>query len=158
MVARLSVFCTSETACLSGQFAHVLQSEVPNIKSVVMEACSQQRNGKFTVVIANKRHHIRAFPNLGDRNSSDRNGNALPGTLISRDVTSPHDWDFLLYSHIALQGTSRPVHYHVILYEVKHKSQELENLIYNHTYHYMRSTTSVSVDRAAAYHFFESHV
>ncbi|CBF76534.1 hypothetical protein AN4893.2 [Aspergillus nidulans FGSC A4] len=87
----------------------------------------------------------------GDHNSVDKNGNPLPGTLIERDVTSPHDWDFLLYSHIALQGNSRPVHYHVVLDEIKHRPQELQNMIYDHCYQYMRSTTSVSLFPAIYY-------
>ncbi|THC99021.1 hypothetical protein EYZ11_001495 [Aspergillus tanneri] len=129
----------------TGQFEQVLQQEVFDIKGIFMKLTQDQWKGKFTVVIANKRHHLRAFPRFGDRNSADKNGNPLPGTLIAKDITSPHDWDFLLYSHIALQGTSRPVHYHVILDENKHKAQELENMIYDHCHQYMRSTTSVSL-------------
>ncbi|KAH1338083.1 hypothetical protein KXX67_000930 [Aspergillus fumigatus] len=135
----------------TGQFEQVLQQEVFDIKAIFMKLTQDQFKGKFTVIVANKRHHLRAFPRPGDRNSADRNGNPLPGTLITRDVTSPHDWDFLLYSHIALQGTSRPVHYHVILDQIKHKAQELENMIYDHCYQYMRSTTSVSLFPAVYY-------
>lgn len=126
----------------TGQFEQVLQQEVFDMKSIFMKLTQDQWKGKFTVVVANKRHHIRAFP---DKSVADRNLNPLPGTLIERDVTSPHDWDFLLYSHIALQGTSRPVHYHVILDQIKHRPEELENMIYDHCYQYMRSTTSVSL-------------
>ncbi|KAK1145566.1 Protein argonaute [Aspergillus melleus] len=135
----------------TGQFEHVLNDEVFSMKSIFMQLTQDQWKGKFTVVIANKRHHLRAFPRAGDRNSADKNGNPLPGTLIEKDVTSPHDWDFLLYSHIALQGTSRPVHYHVILDQNKHRAQELENMIYDHCYQYMRSTTSVSLFPAVYY-------
>ncbi|KKK16353.1 hypothetical protein P175DRAFT_0477219 [Aspergillus ochraceoroseus IBT 24754] len=135
----------------TGQFEHVLNQEVFDMKSIFMNLTNNLWKGKFTVVIANKRHHLRAFPKPGDRNSADKNGNPLPGTLIERDVTSPHDWDFLLYSHIALQGTSRPVHYHVILDQIKHRPQELENLVYDHCYQYMRSTTSVSLFPAVYY-------
>ncbi|KAL2831053.1 ribonuclease H-like domain-containing protein [Aspergillus cavernicola] len=135
----------------AGEFDHVLKQEVLDIKSVFMKLAGDHWKGKFTVVVANKRHHLRAFPKPSDRNAADRNGNPLPGTLIERDVTSPHDWDFLLYSHIALQGTSRPVHYHVILDQMKHRAQELENMIYDHCYQYMRSTTSVSLYPAVYY-------
>ncbi|KAL2014266.1 hypothetical protein VTN00DRAFT_1791 [Thermoascus crustaceus] len=135
----------------TGQFSQVLQYEIPQIKGIIQTICDGKWDGNFTVVIANKRHHIRAFPNPNDRNSADRNGNPLPGVLLERDVTSPHEWDFLLYSHIALQGTSRPVHYHVILDQVRHKPHELENMIYNHCYQYMRSTTSVSLFPAVYY-------
>ncbi|KAL4764405.1 putative eukaryotic translation initiation factor eIF-2C4 [Aspergillus foveolatus] len=130
---------------------HVLRQEIPDIKAILMKLTQDRWKGKFTVVITNKRHHLRAFPRPGDYNSADKNGNPLPGTLIERDVTSPHDWDFLLYSHIALQGTSRPVHYHVVLDEIKHRPQELENMIYDHCYQYMRSTTSVSLFPAIYY-------
>ncbi|PYH41337.1 putative eukaryotic translation initiation factor eIF-2C4 [Aspergillus saccharolyticus JOP 1030-1] len=135
----------------TGQFEHVLQSEVFDMKSIFMKLTQDRWPGKFTVVVANKRHHLRAFPRPGDRNAADKNGNPLPGTLIEKDVTSPHDWDFLLYSHIALQGTSCPVHYHVILDQIGHKAHELENLIYDHCYQYMRSTTSVSLHPAVYY-------
>ncbi|KAL2868227.1 putative eukaryotic translation initiation factor eIF-2C4 [Aspergillus lucknowensis] len=135
----------------AGEFQHVLEQEVLDIKSIFMKLTNDQWKGKFTVVVANKRHHLRAFPKPNDRSSADKNGNPLPGTLIEGDVTSPHDWDFLLYSHIALQGTSRPVHYHVILDQIKHRPQELENMIYDHCYQYMRSTTSVSLFPAVYY-------
>ncbi|PWY92461.1 eukaryotic translation initiation factor 2c [Aspergillus heteromorphus CBS 117.55] len=134
-----------------GQHQAVLEQEVFDMKAIFMKLTKDQWKGKFTVVVANKRHHIRAFPKVGDRVSSDKNGNPVPGILIERDVTSPHDWDFLLYSHIALQGTARPVHYHVILDQIGHKPHELQNMIYDHCYQYMRSTTSVSLYPAIYY-------
>ncbi|GMG30064.1 unnamed protein product [Aspergillus oryzae] len=128
-----------------GEREKILKQEVLDIKSIFMKLTQDTWKGKFTVVIANKRHHIRAFPRPTDRNAADKNGNPLPGLLIEKDVTSPHDWDFFLYSHIALQGTSRPVHYHVILDQIGHKAHQLENMIYDHCYQYIRSTTSVSL-------------
>ena len=128
-----------------GEYNKVLQAEVPHIRNALSAKTNNRFKGALTVVIATKRHHIRATPNLNDRKAADRNGNPLPGTLISRDVTSPHDWDFLLYTHTALQGTARPVHYHVILDENRHKPQELENMVNDHCYQYIRSTTSVSI-------------
>lgn len=129
----------------TGQFAQVLEKEVPVIKDVICRGSGDKTAPKITVVIANKRHHIRAAPRPNDKNASDKNGNALPGTLIERDVTSPHDWDFLMISHVALQGTARPVHYHVIRDEMNHQPAQLQNMINNHCYQYVRSTTSVSL-------------
>lgn len=133
-----------------GQFAHVLNQEVPHIKSII-EACSNNKTweGKITVVIASKRHHVRAFP-LGP-DASDSKGNPLPGCLIERDVTTPNEFDFYLYSHIALQGTSRPVHYTVLHDEANHRPEAIQNMIYEHCYQYMRSTTSVSLHPAVYY-------
>ncbi|KAE8152713.1 Piwi domain-containing protein [Aspergillus avenaceus] len=135
----------------TGEFAKILNSEVLDMRSIFMQLTQDRWQGKITVVVANKRHHIRAFPRPGDRNAADKNSNPLPGTLIEKDITSPHDWDFFLYSHIALQGTARPVHYHVILDQIGHKPHELENMIYDHCYQYIRSTTSVSLFPAIYY-------
>lgn len=130
----------------------VLNREVPAIRRVAAESFGMREyTGKLCVVIANKRHHIRAFPNPNDSKSSDRNGNPLPGTLIDREVTSPHGWDFLLYAHAALQGTARPVHYKVVLDEMNHAPEELENMIYEQSYQYVRSTTPVSVHPSIYY-------
>jgi eukaryotic translation initiation factor 2C len=133
-----------------GQYAHVLNQEVPHIKAV-MNACNNNQvwEGKLTVVIASKRHHIRAFPI--SRDAQDQKGNPLPGCLIERDVTTPNEFDFYLYSHIALQGTSRPVHYTVIYDSANSKPELLQNMIYEHCYQYMRSTTSVSLHPAVYY-------
>lgn len=130
------------------QFAHVLQQEVPEIKAVLDKAAGGKWQGKITTIIAAKRHHIRAFPKASD---ADQKGNPLPGTLIERDVTSPNEFDFYLYTHIALQGTSRPTHYTVIQDEANHKPSAIQNMLYEHCYQYMRSTTSVSLHPAAYY-------
>jgi eukaryotic translation initiation factor 2C len=133
-----------------GQFAHVLQQEVPHIKAVLSKISGKPWAGKLTVIVASKRHHIRAFPPKGSE-ASDQKGNPVPGCLIERDVTTPREWDFYLYSHIALQGTSRPVHYTVLLDEANLKPEFLQNMIYEHCYQYMRSTSSVSLHPAVYY-------
>ncbi|CAG8942223.1 unnamed protein product [Penicillium salamii] len=136
----------------ASEYRRVLTEEVPAIRYSIAHACSAPVwNGKMCVVVANKRHNLRAFPDPKNRQSSDPNGAPLPGTLIDRDVTSPHNWDFLLYSHIALQGTPRPVHYHVLMDEIGLKPNDLENMINDHCYQYIRSTTSVSIHPAIYY-------
>ena len=132
-----------------GQFAHVLQQEVPHIKAVLSKVAGKPWDGKITVVVASKRHHIRAFPQ--GQEAGDQKGNPVPGCLIERDVTTPNEWDFYLYSHIALQGTSRPVHYTILHDETAHKPEHIQNMIYEHCYQYMRSTTSVSLHPAVYY-------
>ncbi|KAJ5721781.1 uncharacterized protein N7483_009715 [Penicillium malachiteum] len=107
----------------------VLNREVPAIRRVAAEACG-----------------LVEYPA-----SYVWNGNPLPGTLIDREVTSPHGWDFLLYAHAALQGTARPVHYKVVLDEIGHKPDELQNMIYEQSYQYVRSTTPVSIHPSIYY-------
>ena len=129
-----------------GQFAQVLKHEVGVMKRLLIETFGPPAAGiKWTVVVCTKRHHIRFFPKEGDTAAADRNNNALPGTLVERDVTHPFEYDFYLSSHSAIQGTARPVHYQVILDEEQCNVNEFQRLIYNHCYQFARSTTPVSL-------------
>ncbi|KAJ6782051.1 hypothetical protein PWT90_03869 [Aphanocladium album] len=129
-----------------GQFAHVIEQEINEIKRFLNRAAPTQPMPQFTVIVATKRHHIRFFPQKGDRN-----GNALPGTLVEKEVTHPFMWDFYLCSHVAIQGTARPVHYTVIMDEAKMPANELQKMIYHQSYSYARSTTPVSLHPAVYY-------
>ena len=102
---------------------------------------------KFTVIVVEKRHHIRFFPTPNTK-AADRNGNPVPGVLVERDVTHPFENDFYLCSHNALQGTARPTHYHVLMDEANMTPDELHRLCYEHVYQYMRSTTPVSMRKS----------
>lgn len=127
-----------------GQFAHVMEWELRTLRTVFEQY--MKAKPKITVIICTKSHHIRFFPERGDRN-----GNPLPGTLVEREVTHPFHYDFYLCSHAAIQGTARPVHYNVIHDEVKMDPAELQRLLYNQCYQYCRSTTPVSLHPAVYY-------
>ncbi|KAH7394184.1 Piwi domain-containing protein [Phaeosphaeria sp. MPI-PUGE-AT-0046c] len=130
-----------------GQYAAVLEEEVRDMKECFMKlGCTQLP--KFTVVIAGKRHHIRFFPESG---KGDRNNNPLPGTLVESGCTHPFEFDFYLCSHVAIKGTARPIHYQCILNEGEWQSAELQSFIFEHSYHYVRSTTPVSLHPAVYY-------
>ncbi|KAJ5293934.1 hypothetical protein N7508_008755 [Penicillium antarcticum] len=137
----------------ASEYRKVLQEEISSIRFAIAHACGLKVwPGKLLVVVANKRHHIRGFPDPNNRTTSDPHGGCLPGTLIDRDVTSPNEWDFLLYTHIALQGTARPVYYHVLLNEIDGLGpNDLASMINDHCHQYIRSTTSVSIHPAIYY-------
>ncbi|PFH62907.1 hypothetical protein XA68_11226 [Ophiocordyceps unilateralis] len=129
-----------------GQFAQVMDQEITEIKSFLRGKAPQMPMPKFTVVVATKRHHIRFFPSQGDKN-----GNALPGTLVEKEVTHPFMWDFYMCSHVAIQGTARPVHYHIIHDEMNVPVNDFQKMIYHQCYSYARSTTPVSLHPAVYY-------
>ncbi|KAL7797242.1 Piwi domain-containing protein [Trichoderma ceciliae] len=129
-----------------GQFAHVIEQEIREIKTYFKQVAPGLPLPKFTVIVATKRHHIRFFPERGDRN-----GNPLPGTLVEKEVTHPFMYDFYLCSHVAIQGTARPVHYHVLIDEMNIPVNELQKMIYHQCYSYARSTTPVSLHPAVYY-------
>ncbi|KAL1654443.1 Protein argonaute [Didymella pomorum] len=129
-----------------GQYASVLMEEVRDMKEFFAQLGGNVP--KFTVVIAGKRHHVRFFPDAG---KGDRNGNPLPGTLVETGCTHPFEFDFYLCSHVAIKGTARPIHYHCILNEDEWQAAELQQFIFEHSYHYARSTTPVSMHPAVYY-------
>ena len=128
-----------------GQFAHVIDQELASIREVFKQA-NKGVVPKITVIVATKRHHIRFFPEKGDKN-----GNLLPGTVVDKEVTHPFHYDFYLCSHVAIQGTARPVHYNVIHDECGLSPDELQRIIYQQCYQYCRSTTPVSLHPAVYY-------
>ena len=135
-----------------GQYQHVLHRELRDLKGVWESmphiSPAQVEAIKYTVIVCSKRHHVRFFP--ADSNK-DQNNNPLPGTLVERDITSVHDWDFYLCSHRAIQGTARPVHYAVLVDEQKCPADYLIRMIYDQSYQYVRSSTPVSVHPAIYY-------
>lgn len=129
-----------------GQYQHVLQQEVHDMKALLKTA-SPSIAIPFVVIIGSKRHHVRFFPEKG----GDRNGNPLPGTLVETGVTHPFENDFYLCSHAAIKGTARPMHYHVLLNEANMTNEEIQTLLYEHSYQYARATTPVSQHPAIYY-------
>jgi eukaryotic translation initiation factor 2C len=132
-----------------GQFSQVLDIEVNEIRRFLRD---KKINAKFTVIVATKRHHIRFFPQQGSATKgADQKGNPKPGLVVEKEVTHPFMWDFYLNSHKAIQGTSRPVHYYIILDEMGCPVNELQRMIYHQCYSYARSTTPVSIHPAIYY-------
>lgn len=128
-----------------GQYAHVLEQEVRDLRSV-LKTKDPKASTLITVLTCTKRHHVRFFPDKGDRN-----GNPMPGTLVQDGCTAPFEYDFYLCAHAAIKGTARPVHYFVLLDEAKLGQEELQNMIYEASYQYVRSTTPVSLFPAIYY-------
>ncbi|KAK4257346.1 hypothetical protein QN277_006944 [Acacia crassicarpa] len=134
-----------------GQFYQVLLYELDAIR----KACASLEPSyqpPVTFVVVQKRHHTRLFSsNHDDRNSIDRSGNILPGTVVDSKICHPTEFDFYLCSHAGIQGTSRPAHYHVLWDENKFTADEIQSLTNNLCYTYARCTRSVSVVPPAYY-------
>ncbi len=68
---------------------------------------------KITLIVVGKYHKVVFFPKSG----ADRSGNCPPGTVVDTTVVSPVEFDYYLYGHAGLLGTSKPAHYNVLLDE-----------------------------------------
>ncbi|KAL5677344.1 hypothetical protein ACJX0J_013475, partial [Zea mays] len=128
-----------------GQFNHVLILEMDAIR----KACASLEDGYLppvTFVVIQKRHHTRLFPGVhGRRDVTDRSGNILPGTVVDTEICHPREFDFYLCSHAGIQGTSRPIHYHVLYDENCFSADGLQILTNSLCYTYARCTRAVSV-------------
>lgn len=95
-----------------GQFQEALNIEL----SAIREACfaiNPKYKPAVTFIIVQKRHHTRFFP---DKANSDggRNQNIRAGTVVDKDIVHPHQFQFYLASHAAIQGVTKPAKYTVI--------------------------------------------
>lgn len=134
------------------QFYKVLKEELQAIKT----ACCKFPGYKppITFAVVQKRHHTRLFPDE-TYPSSTRNKsfdeNIPPGTVVDTLITHPREFDFYLCSHWGVKGTSRPTHYHILRDENHFTSDELQKLVYNLCYTFVRCTKPVSMVPPAYY-------
>ncbi|KAK4486083.1 hypothetical protein RD792_008751 [Penstemon davidsonii] len=134
-----------------GQFNQVLLHEVDAIRKACV-SLEEKYLPRITFVVVQKRHHTRLFPAIhGDRYSTDKSGNILPGTVVETKICHPHAFDFYLCSHAGIQGTSRPAHYHVLYDENGFTADAMQMLTYDLCYTYARCTRSVSIVPPAYY-------
>ncbi|KAJ2808063.1 hypothetical protein H4R20_001020 [Coemansia guatemalensis] len=121
-------------------------SQVRDLELVAIQrACASIQPGynpEITFLAVLKRHNTRFFPMGRD---GDRTGNCVPGTVIDRSVTMPTFFDFYLFAHAAIQGTSRPTHYYVLQNGVGFTADEIQQLTYHLCYTYAICTRSVSL-------------
>ncbi|XP_074307766.1 protein argonaute 6-like [Silene latifolia] len=125
------------------QFSQVLNIELEQIKQAYL-GCGDAKVPKFTVIVAQKRHHTRFFP-LG------ATGNVQPGTVVDTEVVHPSNYDFYMCAHGGMIGTLRPVHYHVLLDEIGFSPNELQNFVHSLCYTYQRSSHATSIVAPIAY-------
>lgn len=125
-----------------GQYYNILQTEMKAIR----KACKMMEEDYLppvTFIVVNKRHHVRVSSKA--REICDRNGNMIPGVIIDTEICDPHRFDFYLYGHAGIQGTSAPAHYTVLFDENKLSADDIHTLTYNLGYMFARCTRSVSV-------------
>ena len=84
-----------------GQFDQVLVHEV----RAVQEACTmleKEYRPRITFLVVRKRHHVRPFCE-DSRDTSGKEQNVPPGTVVDRGITHPYEFDFYLTSHFGIK-------------------------------------------------------
>lgn len=142
-----------------GQFSQVLNIELPMIRDACRKSYANATAPKITLIISVKRHQTRFYPTQVREpfKGKPANPNIKPGTVVDRGVTQARYWDFYLAAHEALQGTTRPAHYTVLLDEVfraKYKERaadQLQKMTHELCYLFGRATKAVSICPPAYY-------
>ncbi len=125
-----------------GQFAAVRSEEVAALQQACMEL-QRDYQPKITFIVVQKRHHTRFFPK-NRQDACGKGSNIPPGTMVDRGITHPTQFDFYLCSHAAIQGTSRPCHYHVLWDDSDFTANELQCFSYQLCHMFWRCNRSVS--------------
>ena len=134
------------------QFYKILKEELHAIRV----ACSRFKGYKpaITFLVVQKRHHTRLFLNKKTQAYAGHQfveENIPPGTVVDTVITHHREFNFYLCSHWGMRGTSRPTHYHVLWDENRFRSDELQKLIHNLCYTFVRCTKPVSLVPPAYY-------
>eukprot|EP00286_Rhodomonas_abbreviata_P022915 CAMPEP_0181315256 /NCGR_PEP_ID=MMETSP1101-20121128/15272_1 /TAXON_ID=46948 /ORGANISM="Rhodomonas abbreviata, Strain Caron Lab Isolate" /LENGTH=932 /DNA_ID=CAMNT_0023422439 /DNA_START=99 /DNA_END=2893 /DNA_ORIENTATION=+ len=122
------------------QFDQVLATEVQAFRNVARKLDTAWKP-TITYVISQKRNNTRFFPT--NQQDASRNGNFPAGLVVDTEIVNPRMFDFHLLSHSGLQGTSRPVYYHVLLNEGDYTPDAIQELTYALCYGYSRCTKSI---------------
>lgn len=125
-----------------GQFAKILNHELDAIRKACLRL-DKEYNPPITFIVVQKRHHTRLFPE-NEKDKVGKGKNVPPGTVVDKKIVHPTENDFFLVSHMGIQGTSRPTHYHLLWDDSKFSSDQLQILTYYLCYLFTRCTRSVS--------------
>ncbi|KAI3755624.1 hypothetical protein L1987_55428 [Smallanthus sonchifolius] len=125
------------------QFTQVLNYELDQMIKAY-QLLGEGDAPKFTVIVAQKRHHTKFFQANGPENVPS-------GTVVDKNVVHPRNYDFYMCTQPGMIGTSRPAHYHVLLDEIGFSPDALQNLILSLSYVSQRSSAATSIVAPVSY-------
>lgn len=146
-----------------GQYATIIDTELPLLRKACAELYLPLDTKKglpyITIIIVGKRHYTRFYPTTAS--DADRSSNPKNGIVVDRGVTKARNWDFFLQSYTALQGTTQPAYYYIVLDEIFAKrrvpppfqnvADVLEDLTHSMCYLFGRATKVISICPPAYY-------
>ncbi|KAH9992241.1 argonaute-like protein [Russula compacta] len=129
-----------------GEFKTIINEELLLIRN----ACTKLGfNPAITLIIVGKGHKIVFFPDSA--RDADRSANCPPGMVVDTGVVSPAEFDYFLYGHAGLLGTSKPAHYTVLIDENEFTPDDLQSISFALCHLYARCTRSISVPAPVYY-------
>jgi aubergine len=124
-----------------------------NFSRPIQEHIQKAHGGsiRLTVLMVTLRNDERFFCMGKDKNSQQTMiVNVPPGTVVAKDVVSPH-YDFFLVSQAAFKGTAVPNHYKVITNESKLEEGHLQELVFFQCFNYFNWSGSIKIPGVLMY-------
>lgn len=126
-----------------GQFQFVLGEELDGFRKA-FKSIKPDYDPKLTIIVVQKRHHTRFFPDKTKMRTNDRNNNVPAGTVVDQKIVNPNESNFFLCSHASIQGVARPSKYCILMDAGNHTMDQLQTLTYDLCHLFTRCNRSVS--------------
>ncbi|GMR29884.1 hypothetical protein PMAYCL1PPCAC_00079, partial [Pristionchus mayeri] len=123
--------------------------ELNSIKEAWRRCANEKKCPPLTYIVAQKRHKTRFY-----KRAEQKEGNVTNppmGTVVDKDVVTPHMFDFYMVSHHTLVGTSRPIHYTVVYDDCKSGADDIQELVFRLCFLYARCSKPVSLPAPVYY-------
>lgn len=149
-----------------GQFQPVMTFERRQLADAFHRVGGESYNPKLVIIVGQKRHQTRFFPEDLKHEGSKKNGseasqkgygkgkkgglgetsNVPPGTVADLGIARPGHMNFYLVSHQGIKGTSVPCHYHVLHLDERLGvgPDDLQQVTYDLCHLYPRADKTVS--------------
>lgn len=99
---------------------------------------------QVSMILVQRRHHMRFYT---EEHRFKAKNNIQPGVCVDSGVTNTGIFEFYLFSHTGIQGTSCPTHYRVLLNDVEDldSNHKIQDLTYYLSFEYAKTLTPVSM-------------
>ncbi|GMS80190.1 hypothetical protein PENTCL1PPCAC_2365 [Pristionchus entomophagus] len=123
--------------------------ELNSIQQTWKKCANGEKMPPFTYIIVQKNHKTRFY----QRPNQEKGEVANPpmGTVVDKDVVTPHMFDFYMVSHHTLVGTSRPIHYTVVYDDCNSSADVIQELLFRMCFLYARCSKPVSLPSPVYY-------
>lgn len=126
-----------------GQYNDAVKYEVTKIRSAFRQMGDDYRPG-LTMLSVQRRHHVKFFCQE-EKDTTGKQKNVQAGTCIDHGPVSDNFFEFYMYAHAGIMGTSRPAHY-LLLHDDNNLSPEsLKIMSYFLCHCYARCTRTVAM-------------
>ncbi|KAF8384843.1 rde-1 [Pristionchus pacificus] len=123
--------------------------ELNSIKLAWRKCANGKKCPPFTYIVVQKNHKTRFYRQPNNENGQVKN--PPMGTVVDKDVVTPHMFDFYMVSHYTQLGTTRPIHYTVVYDDCESSADVVQEMIFRMCFLYARCSKPVSLPSPVYY-------